>query len=72
MLQLLCDYFGVSPEYFFPIVKKATSSAREWLREQRSRCFDVAPTIATYSVSEVTSLEKEKLDDVIGARIAKP
>ena len=72
MLQQLCDHFGVSPEYFFPAVKKATASAREWLREQRSRSFDVAPTIATHSVSEVSQSDKEKLDDLIGARIGKP
>jgi transcriptional regulator with XRE-family HTH domain len=72
VLQRLCGYFGVSLDYFFPPAKKAISPAREWLREQRSRSFSVAPTIATYSISEISLEEKERLDTLIGARIAKP
>lgn len=71
VLQRVCDYFGVVPDYFFPPVKKETSPAREWLREQRSRSFDVAPTIATYSLSQASSEEKEKLDNLIGTRVGK-
>lgn len=71
VLQRVCDYFGVVPDYFFPSVKKGTSSAREWLREQRSRSFDVAPSIATYSLSQASSEEKEKLDNLIGTRVGK-
>lgn len=71
VLQKVCDNFGVPPDYFFPPVRRETSPAREWLRAQRSRSFDVAPTIATYSVSQVSPEEKEKLDNVIGARVGK-
>ncbi len=71
MLQRLCAYFGVSLDYFFPLTKIAISPAREWLREQRSRSFSVAPTIATYSILDIGTEEKEKLDTLIGARIAK-
>jgi transcriptional regulator with XRE-family HTH domain len=70
VLQRLCDYFGVSLDYFFPPAKRAVSPAREWLREQRNRSFNVTPTIATYSISEVSPEEKEKLDKVIGAKVA--
>jgi transcriptional regulator with XRE-family HTH domain len=71
VLQRVCDYFGASPDYFFPPVKKEASPAREWLRAQRSRSFDVAPTIATYSLSQASSEEKEKLDNLIGERVGK-
>jgi transcriptional regulator with XRE-family HTH domain len=72
VLRQFCNYFGVEPDYFFPAGKKETSPARDWLRELRSRSFSVAPTIATYSISEIGAEEKEKLDTLIGARIAKP
>jgi transcriptional regulator with XRE-family HTH domain len=72
VLQRLCGYFGVSHGYFFPPSEKAVSPAREWLKAQRERRFDVTPTVATSSVAEISQEEKEKVDRALGARkIAK-
>jgi transcriptional regulator with XRE-family HTH domain len=73
MLQRLSGYFGVDPDYFFPAGKKESSAAREWLRAQRSRSFNVVPTVATYSIWEISQDEKERLDTLIGEKkVAKP
>ena len=52
MLQKLCDHFGVSVDYFFPSERKATPTARQWLKELRQLHFDVAPTIATHATAD--------------------
>lgn len=70
MLGMLCGYFGVAADYFFPVPEQEISPAVEWLRLQRQRKFNTPPTVATNSApdAEITPQEKAKFDKVIGAK----
>lgn len=72
MLEMLCGHFGVAVDYFFPVPEKEISPAVEWLRLQRQRKFNVAPTVATNSApdAEITPQEKATFDKLIGAKRA--
>jgi transcriptional regulator with XRE-family HTH domain len=69
MLQRLADHFGVPPEYFYPPGRRATTGAREWLRQLRHTTFEAAPTIATHADVQFDEDTKKRFAENVRHRL---
>jgi putative transcriptional regulator len=71
MLQKLSDHFAVPVDYFFPTERRASATAREWLRDIRQRSFNGVPAIATHAPPNFSEEDKELFANYLKAKIAK-